>query len=114
MAKRKSFVGRNLPKYLLQWTSLAALLVFLTGLIKLVFPESPKPDPEALCPMGGLEAFGTYLVRGRFKKAEGSSELFANRLIYECDDEMAAFYKEKSTQVRRRGRGRRRVGTKKR
>ena len=64
MAKKKSFVARNLPKYLLQWTSLAALLVFLTGLVKLVFPDVDKPDPEALCPMGGLEAFGTYLVRG--------------------------------------------------
>ena len=57
---------------------------------------------------------GTWLVRVRFKKTDESGELFASRLIYTCDDEMAAFYKEKSTQVRRRGRGRRRSATKKR
>lgn len=64
MSNRKSFIARNWPKYLMQWLSLAAILVFLTGLAGLVFPENGKPDPEALCPMGGLQAFGTYLVRG--------------------------------------------------
>lgn len=60
----KSFLARNWPKYLLQWLSLGAIVVFLTGLAGMVFPEMDKPDPEALCPMGGLQAFGTYLVRG--------------------------------------------------
>ncbi|MBP5539830.1 MAG: 4Fe-4S binding protein, partial [Bacteroidales bacterium] len=64
MKTRKSIFSRNWPKYLLQWLSLAAILVFLTGLVGLAFPDTEKPDPEALCPMGGLQAFGTYLVRG--------------------------------------------------
>ncbi len=49
---------------------------------------------------------GKYLVRVRFKKMEDDS-IFANRLVYECDEDMASFYKEKSTQARRRGRSRR-------
>lgn len=64
MKMKKSLFARNWPKYLLQWLSLAAMLVFLTGLVGLAFPDTEKPDPEALCPMGGLQAFGTYLVRG--------------------------------------------------
>ncbi|MBQ1209527.1 MAG: 4Fe-4S binding protein [Bacteroidales bacterium] len=64
MSKRKSFPARNLPKYIMQWTALAAILFFLTGLAGLVFPEMEKADPEAYCPMGGLQAFCTYLVRG--------------------------------------------------
>ena len=54
----------NWPKNLLQWGSLAALIVFLSGLAAKVFTKMPAPDPEAYCPMGGLQAFVTYLVRG--------------------------------------------------
>lgn len=59
MAK-KSTIIKNWPKYLLQWGILLALVVFITGLI----PSKEPVDPEALCPMGGLEALTTYLVRG--------------------------------------------------
>ncbi|MBP9987460.1 MAG: 4Fe-4S binding protein [Bacteroidales bacterium] len=57
---KQSIVGRNWPKYLLQWGVLAALVLFITGIIKTATPA----DPETYCPMGGLEAFSTYLVLG--------------------------------------------------
>lgn len=58
MAKKSNIV-KNWPKYLLQWGVLAALIVFITGLI----PSENGVDPEAYCPMGGLQALATYLVR---------------------------------------------------
>jgi len=57
---RKSTIVKNWPKYLLQWGVLAALIVFITGLI----PSKNPVDPEAYCPMGGLQALATYLSRG--------------------------------------------------
>ncbi len=56
---RKSTIVRNWPKYLLQWGVLAALIVFITGLV----PSEQPVDPEAYCPMGGLQALATYLSR---------------------------------------------------
>ena len=55
---KKSTIIKNWPKYLLQWGMLAALVLFLTGLI----PSENAADPEAYCPMGGLQALATYLV----------------------------------------------------
>ena len=57
MSKRSTIL-RNWPKYLLQWGVLAALVVFLTGII----PSEEAVDPEAYCPMGGLQALATYLA----------------------------------------------------
>ena len=57
---RKSTILKNWPKYLLQWGVLAALVVFITGLV----PSENAVDPEAYCPMGGLQALATYLSRG--------------------------------------------------
>ena len=57
MAK-KSTIIKNWPKYLLQWGVLVALIVFITGLI----PSEVAVDPEAYCPMGGLQALATYLA----------------------------------------------------
>ena len=57
MAKRSTII-RNWPKYLLQWGVLVALIVFLTGII----PSEEAVDPEAYCPMGGLQALATYLA----------------------------------------------------
>ena len=59
MAK-KSMIRKNWPKYLLQWGVLAALVLFLTGLI----PSKEAADPEAYCPLGGLQALATYLAQG--------------------------------------------------
>ena len=59
MAKRSTIV-KNWPKYLLQWGVLAALVLFLTGLI----PSKEAADPEAYCPLGGLQALATYLAQG--------------------------------------------------
>ena len=58
MAKRSSIIS-NWPKYVLQWGVLVALILFLTGLI----PGETAADPEAYCPMGGLQAFATYLAQ---------------------------------------------------
>ena len=55
---RKSTIITNWPKYLLQWGVLIALVVFITGLI----PSEEAVDPEAYCPMGGLQALATYLA----------------------------------------------------
>ena len=60
MGKRKSTILANWPKYLLQWGTLIALIIFITGLI----PSKEPADPEAYCPMGGLEALTTWLVKG--------------------------------------------------
>ena len=49
---------KNWPKYLLQWGVLGAIILFLTGLI----PSETAVDPEAYCPMGGLQALATYLA----------------------------------------------------
>lgn len=57
MAKRSTIL-RNWPKYLLQWGVLAALVVFITGLV----PSETAVDPETYCPMGGLQALATYLA----------------------------------------------------
>ena len=48
---------------------------------------------------------GDYLVRVRFRKNAEDGSWGANRLVYEADEGMKEFYKTKSTQARRRGRG---------
>lgn len=57
MSKR-SIIKNNWPKYLLQWGVLAAIIVFLSGIITF---EEPA-DPEKYCPLGGLQALATYLA----------------------------------------------------
>ncbi|MBR1872921.1 MAG: 4Fe-4S binding protein [Bacteroidales bacterium] len=54
----------NWPRYVLQWGTLAAIIFFLCGLAKLIFPKMEPVDPEALCPLGGMEALTTFWVRG--------------------------------------------------
>ena len=63
MAK-KSTIRSNWPKYVLQWGTLAALIFFLSGLAAKLFPKMEPVNPEAYCPMGGLEALATYAQRG--------------------------------------------------
>ena len=48
---------------------------------------------------------GTYLVRARFRKDQDQNTWVANKLVYEADGDMQDFYKAKSAQSRRRGRG---------
>lgn len=57
MAKQ-STIKKNWPKYLLQWGVLAALAAFL------LIPGKNPANPEAYCPMGGLQALATFFVRG--------------------------------------------------
>ncbi len=58
MAKRSRFL-QNWPKHLLQWGVLISLVLVLTGVVKL---GADKADPEAWCPMGGLQALATFLA----------------------------------------------------
>lgn len=57
--RRKSVIRGNWPRYVLQWGVLAALIAIFSGIVKL-----EGADPETYCPMGGLQAFVTFLVRG--------------------------------------------------
>ena len=59
MSKRSKIL-ENWPKYLLQWGVLLALVLFLTGIVS---GDEPS-NPEAYCPMGGLQALLTYIVKG--------------------------------------------------
>lgn len=52
---KKTTIRTNWPKYLLQWGTLALITVIIVFL---------KSDPEKYCPMGGLQAFVTYITRG--------------------------------------------------
>lgn len=55
---RKSDILKNWPKFLLQWGVLGAIAASLTGII----PSETAVDPEAYCPMGGIQAIATYLA----------------------------------------------------
>lgn len=48
---------KNWFRHLLQWGVLIAIIVVLTNL----FSKTPA-DPEAYCPFGGLQAFGSYIA----------------------------------------------------
>ena len=48
---------------------------------------------------------GQYLARARFRKNKDSNTWTANKLVYQADEAMLDFYKAKSNQSRRRGRG---------
>ena len=65
----------NWPKNLLQWGTLAAIIFFLSGLAAKLFTKMDAPDPETYCPMGGLEAFVTYVVRGSLPCSMSSMQI---------------------------------------
>ena len=48
---------------------------------------------------------GAFLVRAKFRKNSEDKSWTANKLVYKATPEMQDFYKAKSTQARRRGRG---------
>lgn len=48
---------------------------------------------------------GPFLVRAKFRKNRDTNTWAANKLVYEATPEIEDFYKAKSTQARRRGRG---------
>ena len=50
---------KNWFRHLLQWGTLLAIIVFLTKIA-----GNETADPEAYCPLGGLETLGSYLVAG--------------------------------------------------
>ena len=57
MSKRSKIL-ENWPKYLLQWGVLLALVLFLTGIVS---GDEPS-NPEAYCPVAGLQALLTYIL----------------------------------------------------
>ena len=56
--------------------------------------------------LGDCAEHGRFLVRLKFRKTEDDS-WSVNRIVYRADEEMEKYYKDKSTQTRRRGRSRR-------
>ena len=76
MAK-KPIIVKNWPKYLLQWGVLAALVVFLTGII----PSKEPADPEAYCPVGGLQALTTYFVNGSLPCSMSSLQIMMGIML---------------------------------
>ena len=76
MAK-KSTIIKNWPKYLLQWGVLAALVLFLTGII----PGKEPADPEAYCPVGGLQALTTYFVNGSLPCSMSSLQIMMGIML---------------------------------
>ncbi len=61
---KKNTICSNWPKYLIQWTVLAAIIFFVSGLATKLIPDVTPADPETYCPAGGLQALTTYAVRG--------------------------------------------------
>lgn len=74
MAKKSTIRG-NWPKWALQWGVLAAIIFFLSGLAAKLFPKMAAADPETYCPMGGLEAFFTFLSRGSLPCSMSSMQI---------------------------------------
>ena len=77
----KSTIRKNWPKYLLQWGVLAALVFFLSGLAAKIFPKLAPSDPEAWCPLGGLEALTTYVTRGSLPCSMSSGQILMGILL---------------------------------
>ena len=71
MAKKR----HNWPRIILQWGTLAALFFFLSGLAVKIFPNQQPADPEALCPVGGLQALSTFFVRGSLPCSMSSAQI---------------------------------------
>ena len=74
---RKSTIIKNWPKYLLQWGVLAALIIFLTGIV----PGKEPADPEAYCPVGGLEALTTFFVNGSLPCSMSSLQIMMGIML---------------------------------
>ena len=73
---KRSTILRNWPKYLLQWGVLAAIILFMTGLIS----SEKAVDPEAYCPMGGLQALATYLANNSLPCSMSSLQVMMGSL----------------------------------
>lgn len=73
--------GNNWPKNVLQWGVLAALVFFISGLAAKIFPKLGPFDPEAWCPLGGLEALVTWFNRGSLPCSMSSSQILMGILL---------------------------------
>lgn len=77
----KSTFRKNWPKNVLQWGVLATLVFFMSGLAGKIFPKLSPSDPEAYCPLGGLEALTTYVTRGSLPCSMSSSQILMGILL---------------------------------
>jgi len=77
MAKKQS----NWPKYVLQYGTLAALVFFISGLAVKLFPKLEAADPERYCPMGGLQAFVTFLTRESLPCSMSTTQILMGLLL---------------------------------
>ena len=66
---------RNWPRIILQWGTMAALVFFLSGLAVKLIPGQDSADPEALCPVGGLQALTTFFVKGSLPCSMSSAQI---------------------------------------
>ena len=71
MAKIKT-IRANWPKYLLQCGALLAIVGFIT---------LAGSDPEKYCPMGGLQAFVTFLTRGSLPCSMSSLQIMMGLVL---------------------------------
>lgn len=76
-----STIKTNWPKYLLQWGVLIALILFLSPLGAKLFPSLESGSAETYCPMGGLQALATYLVRGSLPCSMTSVQIVMGLLL---------------------------------
>lgn len=74
---KKSNIIKNWPRYLLQWGVLAALVIVLTGII----PGKEPADPEAYCPVGGLQALTTFFVNGSLPCSMSSLQIMMGIML---------------------------------
>ncbi len=71
---------RNWPRIILQWGVLAALVLFLTGVIQ----GKEAANPEAYCPMGGIQALTTWLVSGSLPCSMTTLQIMMGVVLAAC------------------------------
>ncbi|MGE0079371.1 MAG: 4Fe-4S binding protein [Bacteroidales bacterium] len=69
----KFFKNKNLYRLVLQWSVVFALLYMWA---RWAFDSLYTPNFEAYCPFGGLQAWGTYLVRGSLPCSMTTLQIF--------------------------------------
>lgn len=70
------FIKKNWMKHLLQWGVLIVIVLFLTKAF-----GNESADPEAYCPMGGLETLATYMVNGSMACSMTTTQIMMGVLL---------------------------------
>ena len=63
---------RNWQRYVLEWGVLAALVIFITGIVRI----GSHADPEAYCPFGGLQALANFISNNSLPCGMSSMQIF--------------------------------------